>query len=66
MKIRIFARQVGAFQLVGVVVLLAMFALPTPVKVRHEATRLSSLAAKNLLRQSFEISRCPETHHQTR
>lgn len=66
MKIRIFARQVGAFQLVGVVVLLAGFNCLSPLKVRHEARRLSSFAAKNLLRQSFEISLCPETHHQTR
>jgi hypothetical protein len=57
--------MIGAGLLVGAGVFLGRLGPATPGKVRHEAKRLSSVAAKNLLCQSFEISRCPETHHQT-
>jgi hypothetical protein len=57
--------MIGAGLLVGTVVFLMGLGPATPRKVRHDAKRLSSFVAKNLLLQSFDITSCPVTYHKT-
>lgn len=65
MRVKTLARQIEVVLLIGGGVILVGFGLATQIEGRPQPKRLSSFAAKNLLRQSFEVSRCPETHHQT-